>query len=234
MSLITEYNLSFSDIENCTAPRKPRSIKPQQYVQAADYERELLNKLPHIAGTKSTASKDGDVKDGNLTGGLGIKGVGKLQSDSQESFKYNNTERRKRKRKKIQKHCLKFSEDCYDNDDGIHDSSEPSLLPTIQSKQFTCENKANSVDKAGKTMTELTDYFRCYHGNYDKLPQRTLQRRSDPHERQKLKNSKKNANVLLAEAIEKDKNSQKQASKQLEQSVLRGRGMGHTCTHHYQ
>lgn len=232
MSLITEYNLSFSDIENCTAPRKPRSIKPQQYVQAADYERELLNKLPQIAGTK-TRVKDGDVEDGNLTSGLGIKGVGKLHSDSQESFKYNKTERRKRKRKKKQKHVLKFSEDCYDNDDDVHDSSGPSLLPSISSKKFTCKNKTNSLEKAGKTMTELADYFRCYHSNFDKIPQTTLQRRSD-HDNQKMKNSKKDADVLLAEAIKKDKNSQKQASKQLERSVLRGRGMGHTCTHHYQ
>jgi hypothetical protein len=236
MSLITEYNLSFSDIENCTAPRKPRSIKPQQYVQASDYEREILTKLPQIGAAKPTIEQ-GDIESGNPTGSLGIQGVGKLHSDSPECIKYTKTERRKRKRKKRQRNGPKFREDCYDNDNDIYQRFGPSLLPSIQSKPFTCEKRANqSMDKsAGKTMTELADYFRCYQGNYDNINTSHPLAGRPGNDREKLtKNyTKTNADVLLSQVIEKDKNDQRQATKQLEKSILRGKGMGHTsCTHH--
>lgn len=200
MSTVTAYNLSLSLVDDSRTclPKNGSTRKHQQYVLASDYKRELSTKLPSI---------DVGCQERRLSS-LGITGVG--QQSRSDKLIYNDNEHTTTKRTCARKRKT-FMES--------HDKKVKDLtLPSIQTKSFKEEKKSKQL-----CLYSLVEKFRP-------LNESMLPRQSEKHftgrRNTESYNTTYNTDALLSQGIERAKLEQKRANKQLESTILRGKGMG--------
>lgn len=203
--MITECNLSFPS-QDCNISTKASKVRrPQQYVLASEYEKELFNKLPPI-------DRPYHLNKGNRQrpiSGLGITGVSKETinpSYAPDSIK--TTQKRKMKRNTI--------------------NNEATFLPHIA--ELKPPAKMSKEGKKKKRESSLVELFRSSAVDSTKQKHYICNRQHGRRNRDQT-TSGNNADFILSQVIDRVKLEQSIATRQLQNTIVRGKGI-RGCKHY--